>query len=213
VSHRHQGRCHSSASAENGAKALSALAVSCAAHRLSCCKPGLRRLKCSGFAQRPRRLRPGRGCSPAQPRSLSPKSGREVPEVKCEVVAERLLKSRSDWPTKATEWSPKTRRVAPRTSWPPERLGSGLSTLAASCGRREPRPAPEGMIERGRPLVPQQPGNLRERHSWLLHVLKREASAQLVHNLLIVPIPTKPPVCNGIIAPRDSWMMPPAVTR
>jgi adenylate cyclase len=25
----------------------------------------------------------------------------------------------------------------------------------------------------------------------------------------IVPIPTKPPVCNGMIAPRDSWMMPP----
>jgi hypothetical protein len=25
----------------------------------------------------------------------------------------------------------------------------------------------------------------------------------------MVPIPTKPPVCNGMIAPRDSWMMPP----
>ena len=24
-----------------------------------------------------------------------------------------------------------------------------------------------------------------------------------------VPIPTKPPVCNGMIAPRDPWMMPP----
>ena len=24
-----------------------------------------------------------------------------------------------------------------------------------------------------------------------------------------VPIPTKPPVFNGMIAPRDSWMMPP----
>jgi hypothetical protein len=24
-----------------------------------------------------------------------------------------------------------------------------------------------------------------------------------------VPIPVKPPVCNGMIAPRDSWMMPP----
>ena len=29
----------------------------------------------------------------------------------------------------------------------------------------------------------------------------------------VVPIPTKPPVCNGMIAPRDSWMMPPPVTR
>jgi hypothetical protein len=28
-----------------------------------------------------------------------------------------------------------------------------------------------------------------------------------------VPIPTKPPVYNGMIAPRDSWMMPPPVTR
>jgi IS66 C-terminal element len=28
-----------------------------------------------------------------------------------------------------------------------------------------------------------------------------------------MPIPTKPPVCNGMIAPRDSWMMPPPVTR
>ena len=27
--------------------------------------------------------------------------------------------------------------------------------------------------------------------------------------LILVPIPTKPPVCNGMIAPRDSWMMPP----
>jgi hypothetical protein len=26
---------------------------------------------------------------------------------------------------------------------------------------------------------------------------------------LNVPIPTKPPVYNGMIAPRDSWMMPP----
>ena len=25
-----------------------------------------------------------------------------------------------------------------------------------------------------------------------------------------VPIPTKPPVYNGMIAPRDSWMMPPS---
>jgi hypothetical protein len=24
-----------------------------------------------------------------------------------------------------------------------------------------------------------------------------------------MPIPTKPPVYNGMIAPRDSWMMPP----
>jgi hypothetical protein len=28
-----------------------------------------------------------------------------------------------------------------------------------------------------------------------------------------LPIPTKPPVYNGMIAPRDSWMMPPPVTR
>ena len=28
----------------------------------------------------------------------------------------------------------------------------------------------------------------------------------------VLPIPTKPPVCNGIMPPRDSWMMPPTVT-
>ena len=27
--------------------------------------------------------------------------------------------------------------------------------------------------------------------------------------LITMPIPVKPPVCNGMIAPRDSWMMPP----
>ena len=27
--------------------------------------------------------------------------------------------------------------------------------------------------------------------------------------VLPLPIPVKPPVCNGMIAPRDSWMMPP----
>ena len=26
---------------------------------------------------------------------------------------------------------------------------------------------------------------------------------------VLMPIPMKPPVCNGMIAPRDSWMMPP----
>jgi len=28
----------------------------------------------------------------------------------------------------------------------------------------------------------------------------------------LLPIPTKPPVYNGIMPPRDSWMMPPTVT-
>jgi len=27
-----------------------------------------------------------------------------------------------------------------------------------------------------------------------------------------MPIPAKPPVCNGIMPPRDSWMMPPTKT-
>ena len=34
-------------------------------------------------------------------------------------------------------------------------------------------------------------------------------SATTTGSCLIVPIPTKPPVYNGMIAPRDSWMMPP----
>jgi hypothetical protein len=31
----------------------------------------------------------------------------------------------------------------------------------------------------------------------------------LASSLRTLPIPVKPPVCNGMIAPRDSWMMPP----
>jgi hypothetical protein len=30
---------------------------------------------------------------------------------------------------------------------------------------------------------------------------------------MLLPIPTKPPVCNGMIAPKDSWMMPSPMTR
>ena len=37
---------------------------------------------------------------------------------------------------------------------------------------------------------------------------KPEGRYQLAARLA-VPIPTKPPVYNGMIAPRDSWMMPP----
>jgi hypothetical protein len=32
---------------------------------------------------------------------------------------------------------------------------------------------------------------------------------KLAPSLYRLPIPTKPPVYNGMIAPRDSWMMPP----
>jgi len=41
------------------------------------------------------------------------------------------------------------------------------------------------MIERGRPLVAQQPGNLRKRYASFLYVLAREALPQLIHNLLV----------------------------
>jgi hypothetical protein len=37
--------------------------------------------------------------------------------------------------------------------------------------------------------------------------MSREDSTFSVYSQL--PIPTKPPVYNGMIAPRDSWMMPP----
>src|SRR5262249_58942594 len=53
----------------------------------------------------------------------------------------------------------------------------------ASDEWRASRPTPESMIERGRPLVAEQPSDLRERHAWLLQVLKREASPQLIHDL------------------------------
>ena len=35
------------------------------------------------------------------------------------------------------------------------------------------------------------------------------ADAFIASRLAGLPIPVKPPVCNGMIAPRDSWMMPP----
>jgi hypothetical protein len=37
----------------------------------------------------------------------------------------------------------------------------------------------------------------------------READDRILIEYGLLPIPTKPPVCNGMIAPRDSWMMPP----
>jgi hypothetical protein len=48
----------------------------------------------------------------------------------------------------------------------------------------------------------------------VLKTLKFCAGAELdfKHGVLLaisLPIPMKPPVCNGMIAPRDSWMMPP----
>jgi hypothetical protein len=39
---------------------------------------------------------------------------------------------------------------------------------------------------------------------WILHPTLNPNTGSLW-----LPIPTKPPVCNGMIAPRDSWMMPP----
>jgi transposase, IS5 family len=40
--------------------------------------------------------------------------------------------------------------------------------------------------------------------------IKRELRRRpAVEPVIGLPIPTKPPVYNGMIAPRDSWMMPP----
>ncbi len=41
------------------------------------------------------------------------------------------------------------------------------------------------MIERGRSLISEQPGDLRKRYASFLYVLEREASPQLIQNLLI----------------------------
>src|ERR1700678_1923326 len=40
-------------------------------------------------------------------------------------------------------------------------------------------------------------------------VLSQDEVARFLDAVDSLPIPTKPPVCNGMIAPRDSWMMPP----
>ncbi len=48
------------------------------------------------------------------------------------------------------------------------------------------------------------PVNVREKSSAFDVVTEADEAAEAV-----LPIPRKPPVCNGMIAPRDSWMMPP----
>src|SRR5271166_4176566 len=41
------------------------------------------------------------------------------------------------------------------------------------------------------------------------HELQSHSLGRLPTSETGMPIPTKPPVYNGMIAPRDSWMMPP----
>ena len=57
--------------------------------------------------------------------------------------------------------------------------------LVSNFGRRAARPSPEGVVERGRPLIAEQPRNLPERHPRILHVFERQALPQLIHNLLV----------------------------
>ena len=57
--------------------------------------------------------------------------------------------------------------------------------LLTDRGGRTARPACEGMTERGRSLVTEQPGNLLERNAWFFDVLEREASPQVIDNLLV----------------------------
>jgi hypothetical protein len=57
--------------------------------------------------------------------------------------------------------------------------------LVSNFGRRVARPSPEGVVERGRALVAEQPRNLSERHPRILHVFERQALPQLIHNLLV----------------------------
>jgi hypothetical protein len=47
-------------------------------------------------------------------------------------------------------------------------------------------PARESVIERGRSLIAQQPGNLRKRKAGLLDVLERKASSQAIDDLVVV---------------------------
>ena len=49
----------------------------------------------------------------------------------------------------------------------------------------------------------------RTKESRLMAAARAELTAHVGGNPNNVPIPRKPPVYNGMIAPRDSWMMPP----
>ena len=51
----------------------------------------------------------------------------------------------------------------------------------AADGERPVQPL-EGMIERGRALVAQEPRDLRQCKTWLFEILEREATAQLVND-------------------------------
>src|SRR5208337_4635767 len=55
----------------------------------------------------------------------------------------------------------------------------------AGHGGRTSSPASESMVERGRSLVAQQPGNLRKGHTGLLEILERQSAPQLVYDLLV----------------------------
>ena len=60
-----------------------------------------------------------------------------------------------------------------------------LRELLRSAGRqrRVARPSPEGVIERGLPLIAQQPRDLRRRKARLFEILEREAVTHLIDDL------------------------------
>ena len=61
----------------------------------------------------------------------------------------------------------------------------GKQFLVSSYRGRATRPSSEGVIERSRSLVAEQPRNLRKRQASFLYALTREALPQLIHNLLV----------------------------
>src|SRR5208283_4442279 len=63
------------------------------------------------------------------------------------------------------------------------RFWRGKPLLFAGGGWRAACPTLEGMIERGRTLVPQEPRDLRRREVGVFEILECEAAAQLVDDL------------------------------
>ena len=74
------------------------------------------------------------------------------------------------------------KRSAMRAFAQPGQRWLGRALLFSSGGWRTARPTLEGMIERGRPLVAQEPRDLRQCKTWLFEILEREATAQLVND-------------------------------
>jgi hypothetical protein len=65
----------------------------------------------------------------------------------------------------------------------------GRTLMACSpASRLSARPARESMTEGSRPLTAEQPSNLRDRNARLLDVFEREASAQVIDDMILARV-------------------------